>query len=89
MRTSLIIAAALACAAVQGSDAYAQTASPSDRDTTVQTGGPGGVSGAVGPNDNTNGSDKDGTKPSTPKSTGSKPARTHRAAKRVAPQGER
>ena len=57
------------------STAFAQTKSSADRDTTIQTSGPNGKSGAMGPNDNPNGSDKDGTKtPPAPR------AKTRRAA---------
>ena len=63
--------------------ASAQTASPADRDTTVQTSGPHGTSGAVGPNDNTDGSNKDGTRATTPpvQTQAAKPTRHHHAAK--------
>lgn len=57
MRT-YALSAGLAALIVAGA-ASAQTASPKDRDTTLQTGGPHGTSGAVGPNDNPDGSNKD------------------------------
>jgi hypothetical protein len=58
--------AALALITTPALSAAAQTASPSNRDTTVQTGGPQGSSGAVGPNDRPSGADSDGTTSTTP-----------------------
>lgn len=75
--------AAMALSLAAPLTAFAQTASPSNRDTTVQTGGPNGTSGAVGPNDNPDGSDKDGTRPATPSVQASKPAHHHHAPRQT------
>jgi hypothetical protein len=61
-----VLLAALTLITAPALSAAAQTASPSNRDTTVQTGGPQGSSGAVGPNDRPSGADSDGTTSTTP-----------------------
>ncbi len=82
MNKAILLSGALALGFTTTAAASAQTASPSDRDTTVQTSGPNGTSGAVGPNDNTDGSNKDGTRASsTPPTQAAKPVHHHRASK--------
>jgi hypothetical protein len=78
MRKTTIAGAALALGLGAATAALAQTASPANRDTTVQTGGPSGTSGAVGPNDRPDGSDKDGTRPNTPAASATTPGHHHR-----------
>ena len=82
MNKAILLFGALALSLTTTAAAFAQTASPADRDTTVQTGGPSGTSGAVGPNDNTDGSNKDGTRASSTAPTkAAKPVHHHRASK--------
>ena len=81
MNKTIAASAVLALAIGAVTAAAAQTASPSDRDTTVQTGGPNGTSGAVGPNDRPSGADKDGTTASTPPARATTHAHHHHASK--------
>jgi hypothetical protein len=75
MKRAVMISTVLGLGLAGAVAASAQTASPSNRDTTIQTGGPSGTSGAVGPNDKPDGSDKDGTTSTTPPA---KPTHHHR-----------
>jgi hypothetical protein len=85
MDKMIIAGAALVLGLSATTAALAQTASPANRDTTVQTGGPGGTSGAVGPNDNPDGSDKDGTRPNTPATSSLKPHHHRQPSKPASP----